>query len=113
MVCFSSNQNKIEDIKTRQAETAESLIRLQFRMEQLVFCQDQIYSGVLQKVREEVFNPVGNPVQSLPFNLPSPQNASSVSSITEIGVHLNAYFSVSVGVLGTVWGVLAESCLAE
>ncbi|XP_036732798.1 interferon-induced GTP-binding protein Mx2 [Manis pentadactyla] len=84
-------QSKIEDIKTKQAETAENLIRLQFRMEQLVYCQDQIYSVVLNKVREEVFNPVGKPSQN---HLKSPvsNNTSSVSSINEIGVHLDAYF---------------------
>lgn len=64
-------------------------------MEQLVYCQDQIYSVVLNKVREEVFNPVGKPSQN---HLKSPvsNNTSSVSSINEIGVHLDAYFLVSV-----------------
>ncbi|XP_008569440.1 PREDICTED: interferon-induced GTP-binding protein Mx2 [Galeopterus variegatus] len=83
-------QNKIEDVKRRQAEKAERMIQLQFQMEQLVYCQDQIYSDDLKKAREELFNPLGKPPQlnSSVFN-----DSSSVSSITEIGVHLNAYFS--------------------
>jgi len=85
-------QNKIEDIKTRQAETAENLIRLQFRMEQLVYCQDEIYSVVLNQVRKEVFNPAGKPLKDPELKLPFSKDLSSVSSITEIGVHLNAYF---------------------
>ncbi|CAD7693675.1 unnamed protein product [Nyctereutes procyonoides] len=87
-----TTQNKIEDIKMRQAETAENLIRLQFRMEQLVYCQDQIYSVVLKKVREEVFNPVGEPAQDLQLKFPFSKDLPSVSSNSEIGVHLNAYF---------------------
>lgn len=49
---FSSlfDQNKIEDIKTKQMAEAANLIQLQFRMEKLVFCQDQIYGVVLNKV---------------------------------------------------------------
>ncbi|XP_032721191.1 interferon-induced GTP-binding protein Mx2-like [Lontra canadensis] len=85
-------QNKIEDLKTRQAEIAENLIRLQFRMEQLVYCQDEIYSVVLNQVRKEVFNPVGKPMQDHELKLPFSKDTSSMSSITEIGVHLNAYF---------------------
>uniref|UniRef100_F7F3W4 Interferon-induced GTP-binding protein Mx2 n=1 Tax=Callithrix jacchus TaxID=9483 RepID=F7F3W4_CALJA len=89
---FSSNQSKIEDIKMKHAEKAESMVRLQFRMEQMVFCQDQIYSVVLKKVREEIFNPVGKPLQNTKGDSHFSSNGSSVSSITEIGVHLNAYF---------------------
>lgn len=98
MICFSfvSNQNGIEDIKTKCAEKADSLIRLQFRMEQQVYCQDQIYSVLLQKFREEATLP-GRPGQTASLQAPLSNNAASVSSVTEIGVHLNAYFSVSVG----------------
>nr|XP_019601315.1 PREDICTED: interferon-induced GTP-binding protein Mx2 [Rhinolophus sinicus]XP_019601316.1 PREDICTED: interferon-induced GTP-binding protein Mx2 [Rhinolophus sinicus]XP_019601317.1 PREDICTED: interferon-induced GTP-binding protein Mx2 [Rhinolophus sinicus]XP_019601318.1 PREDICTED: interferon-induced GTP-binding protein Mx2 [Rhinolophus sinicus] len=85
-------QNKIEDIKGKQMQTAENLIRLQFRMEQLVYCQDQIYSSVLRKVRNEVFNPLEKPLQNPLLKSSSSNDESSISSITEIGVHLNAYF---------------------
>ncbi|XP_019481583.1 PREDICTED: interferon-induced GTP-binding protein Mx2, partial [Hipposideros armiger] len=87
-------QNKIEDIKVGQMQKAENLIRLQFRMEQLVYCQDQIYSTVLRKYREQAFNPLQTTLQTPVMMKPSVSNdESSVSSITEIGVHLNAYFS--------------------
>ncbi|KAF6120467.1 MX dynamin like GTPase 2 [Phyllostomus discolor] len=76
-------QSKIEDIKTKQSATAEDIILLQFRMEKLVYCQDQIYSTVLQKKRKEVFNPLANMSQT---------QEPAVSAITEISVHLDAYF---------------------
>ena len=72
------------------------MIRLQFRMEQLVFCQDDIYRVDLKAVREELFNPVAEHPQSLQLRLPFVNGPSPVSSITEIGVHVNAYFMVSV-----------------
>lgn len=97
-MCFSflSKQSKIEEIRTRQVETAENLIRLQFKMEQLVFCQDQIYGVVLSKIRAETFSAKGTPPQNLKLQSPLLNDLSQISSITEIGLHLNAYFSVSV-----------------
>ncbi|XP_032132716.1 interferon-induced GTP-binding protein Mx2 [Sapajus apella] len=85
-------QSKIEDIKMKHAEKAESMVQLQFRMEQMVFCQDQIYSGVLKKVREEIFSPMGKPLQKMKGESHFSSDGSSVSSLTEIGIHLNAYF---------------------
>ncbi|XP_036898889.1 interferon-induced GTP-binding protein Mx2 [Sturnira hondurensis] len=76
-------QSKIEDIKTKQWKTAEEIIHLQFRMEKLVYCQDQIYSSVLQKKRQEIFNPLKNASHS---------QEPAVSALTEISVHLDAYF---------------------
>ncbi|XP_006886828.1 PREDICTED: interferon-induced GTP-binding protein Mx2 [Elephantulus edwardii] len=95
----STIQNMIEELKMKEIKTAEELVQLQFKMELQVFCQDQIYSKILKKVREEIFNPLGNPPQMLPArrldlfdtsanNSPNPSN----SSITEISIHLNAYF---------------------
>uniref|UniRef100_A0A452SR46 Interferon-induced GTP-binding protein Mx2 n=1 Tax=Ursus americanus TaxID=9643 RepID=A0A452SR46_URSAM len=83
---------RIEGIKTKQAETAENLIRLQFRMEQLVYCQDEIYREVLNQVRKEFFNPVGTSLKDPELKLSFSKDQSSMSSITEIGTHLNAYF---------------------
>ncbi|KAM9693578.1 LOW QUALITY PROTEIN: interferon-induced GTP-binding protein Mx2-like [Trichechus inunguis] len=90
-------QTMIEDIKVKQAETAENVIQLQFRMEQLVFCQDQIYKMILNKIQEEMFNPLENTPQVFQMKKSNlfDTNVSdpSTSSITEIGVHLNAYFT--------------------
>ncbi|XP_021563012.1 interferon-induced GTP-binding protein Mx2-like [Carlito syrichta] len=85
-------QKKIEDFKVIYAEKAQDIIHLQFKMEQMVFCQDNIYSVVLKNVREEVFNPLRNLSENSPLNSPASNNQSSLSSITEISVHLNAYF---------------------
>ncbi|KAM6224043.1 interferon-induced GTP-binding protein Mx2 [Rhynchocyon petersi] len=93
-------QNMIEEIKMKETATAENLIRLQFRMEQLVFCQDKIYSLVLKEVRGDASNPLektpqvfltnkSNNVFTFGNNFPNP----SSSSITEISIHLNAYFT--------------------
>nr|4X0R_A Chain A, Interferon-induced GTP-binding protein Mx2 [Homo sapiens]4X0R_B Chain B, Interferon-induced GTP-binding protein Mx2 [Homo sapiens] len=57
-------QSTIEDIKVKHTAKAENMIQLQFRMEQMVF----------------------------KLNSHFPSNESSVSSFTEIGIHLNAYF---------------------
>jgi len=95
---FSSlfHQNKIEDIKTKQMAEAANLIQLQFRMEKLVFCQDQIYGVVLNKVREDIFNSMGKASETPQSKQPFLNDQSSISSIVEIGVHLNAYFMVSM-----------------
>uniref|UniRef100_A0A8C0W9M7 Interferon-induced GTP-binding protein Mx2 n=1 Tax=Castor canadensis TaxID=51338 RepID=A0A8C0W9M7_CASCN len=45
-------KNRIEDIRLDQEKEAEKLIRLYFQMEQIVYCQDQVYRVVLQNVRE-------------------------------------------------------------
>ncbi|XP_047652907.1 interferon-induced GTP-binding protein Mx2 isoform X2 [Phacochoerus africanus] len=87
-----TTQNKVESITAHAAERAEGLIRLQFRMEQLVFCQDDIYRVDLTAVREELFNPVAEHPQNLQLRLPFVNGPSPVSSLTEIGVHVNAYF---------------------
>lgn len=81
-------QGLIEDIKVRQADIVEDQIRLQFRMERRVFCQDRIYSNVLGRVREETFSPM----LKAPLGVNTSNNTSVVSSINEIGVHLKAYF---------------------
>nr|WCD42042.1 myxovirus resistance dynamin-like GTPase 2 [Eidolon helvum] len=85
-------QNGIEEIRTKCAEKADSMIRLQFKMEQQVYCQDQIYGTLLHKFREEA-NSLSKSAQGASLKIPCSNDAASVSSITEIGVHLSAYFS--------------------
>ncbi|XP_049730860.1 interferon-induced GTP-binding protein Mx2-like [Elephas maximus indicus] len=90
-------QDLIEKIKMRQAEAAENLVQLQFSMEQLVFCQDELYCAILKEVRKQTSNPLENNPQLFQRNQLNIFGASvmdpSTSSITEIGVHLNAYFT--------------------
>ena len=84
----------------RQAEAADNLIRLQFRMEQLVYCQDGIYSSILKQVQKEVLNPAGKPMQDVELKLSYSKDLSLASLVTEIQMHLNAYFWVSSQVGG-------------
>ncbi|NWW19178.1 MX protein, partial [Falcunculus frontatus] len=44
---------KIEDIREKQAEEAERHIRTQFKMEKIVYCQDDLYIGDLNTVKAE------------------------------------------------------------
>ncbi|XP_037380819.1 interferon-induced GTP-binding protein Mx2 [Talpa occidentalis] len=84
-------QSKIKSITQKQVGAAENLIRLQFSMEQLVYCDDSIYGLVLSKVREETFSPAVQTFASLQGAHPS-KAKSPISSFTEIGVHMTAYF---------------------
>ncbi|XP_060091249.1 interferon-induced GTP-binding protein Mx1-like [Heteronotia binoei] len=44
-------ENSIENLKVKQEEEAESMISTQFKLEQVVYCQDGIYSEDLKTVR--------------------------------------------------------------
>ncbi|XP_048202167.1 interferon-induced GTP-binding protein Mx1 isoform X2 [Perognathus longimembris pacificus] len=48
-----TTKNKIEDIRVEQENAAEECIRLHFRMEQIVYCQDHVYREALRRVKEE------------------------------------------------------------
>ncbi|XP_038201951.1 interferon-induced GTP-binding protein Mx1-like isoform X1 [Arvicola amphibius] len=89
---FSAAKSKIEDIRLKQEETAEALIRLHFQMEQIVYCQDQVYKGALEEVRENKAkkekNNVLKPVTITFISQPPEEDLS----ITEMTQHLNAYF---------------------
>lgn len=88
MFLFSS-QNRIEDIRLDQEKEAEKLIRLYFQMEQIVYCQDQVYRVVLQNVREREAE---EEKKKYTFSvLPSKD-----ISMAEILQHLKAYHQVSV-----------------
>ncbi|XP_006886826.1 PREDICTED: interferon-induced GTP-binding protein Mx1-like [Elephantulus edwardii] len=50
---YKTAKSKIEDIKLEQEEEAEKSIRLHFRMEQIVYCQDGVYSDSLKEVRKK------------------------------------------------------------
>ncbi|EHA98071.1 Interferon-induced GTP-binding protein Mx2, partial [Heterocephalus glaber] len=77
-----TTKNKIEDIRSSQEEEAEKAIRVHFRMEQIIYCQDQAYRGALKKVREEG-------AEEEEMNKVS--RSSGNASIGEILQHLNAY----------------------
>lgn len=99
MTVFLSLQSKIEDIRLKQEKQAEALIRLHFQMEQIVYCQDQVYKGALEEVRENEAKKQNNKVLNsvtFQYNSQPPQKDLSVTEMTQ---HLNAYYQVSVGMV--------------
>ncbi|CAO2632558.1 Interferon-induced GTP-binding protein Mx2 [Lemmus lemmus] len=84
-----SLQSKLEDIRLDQEKEAEKMIRLHFQMEKIIYCQDQVYRGALQKVREkEAEEEKKKNINSSGF---TSSQALQNSSIAEIFQHLNAY----------------------
>lgn len=61
-------KSKIEDIRLEQENEAEKSIRLHFQMEQLVYCQDQVYRRALQQVREKEAEEEKNKNQTITSN---------------------------------------------
>lgn len=72
---------KIEDVRKQQAAEAERRIRTQFKMESIVYCQDDLYIVDLNAVKAE--------------NTPNPAVGKDPSVVKEMVSHTNAYFSVS------------------
>nr|AFU81318.1 myxovirus (influenza virus) resistance 1 [Saimiri sciureus] len=82
-------KSKIEDIRAEQERESERQIRLHFQMEQIVYCQDQVYRGALQKVREKEMEEEKKSNKSC-FSMIAEQ-FSAESSMEEIFQHLMAY----------------------
>nr|AMW93070.1 myxovirus resistance 1 protein [Eidolon helvum] len=82
------SKSKIEDIKTEQQKEAEKSIRLHFQMEQIVYCQDQMYQSSLQKIRAK--EKEKEEEMKKKFNCLNLQQSSS-NSLDEIFQHLTAY----------------------
>ncbi|NWY57659.1 MX protein, partial [Chionis minor] len=53
-------KTRIEHIREKQAEEAERHIRTQFKMERIVYCQDDAYINDLQSVKQEDATKAGN-----------------------------------------------------
>ncbi|CAM2096884.1 interferon-induced GTP-binding protein Mx1 [Caretta caretta] len=87
-------KDKIEDIRDKQAQEAETMIRVQFKMEQLVYCQDNVYSQDLKVIREETPKEAANSLKpaSSVLNLGTVPTQNH-SAIKEMAYHLAAYFS--------------------
>ncbi|XP_057900867.1 interferon-induced GTP-binding protein Mx-like [Melospiza georgiana] len=79
---------KIEDIRDKQAADAERHIRAQFKMEKIVYCQDDLYIGDLNTVKAaNALN--GSPGATLQSHI-APKDPSVV---VEMVSHTSAYFS--------------------
>ncbi|KAL6072486.1 hypothetical protein STEG23_030730 [Scotinomys teguina] len=84
-----TTKSKLEDIRLEQEKEAEKMIRLHFQMEQVIYCQDQLYRGALQKVREKEAEEEKEKKSSAFTS--SESQASQNSSMAEIFQHLDAY----------------------
>nr|AMW93071.1 myxovirus resistance 1 protein [Hypsignathus monstrosus] len=85
---YRVSKSKIEDLKTEKEREAEKFIRIHFEMEQMVYCQDQVYQRSLQKVREKE-NEEQNKNKSRVLDLV--QSSPDSSPLGEILPHLTAY----------------------
>lgn len=83
-----TTKSKLEDIRLEQEKEAEKSIRLHFQMEQIIYCQDQVYRGALQKVRE---NEAEDEKKKAKTSTASKSQDLQNSSMAEIFQHLNAY----------------------
>nr|WLR81519.1 interferon-induced GTP-binding protein Mx4 [Andrias davidianus] len=92
-------KNNIEDIRQRQDEKAEKMIRTQFKMEQIVHSQDKTYSVDLQKTREEVNKAKLANITKFPIIAHLPTE-SHQTSIEEMAYYLKAYFMGAASRLG-------------
>nr|XP_042115518.1 interferon-induced GTP-binding protein Mx2 isoform X2 [Peromyscus maniculatus bairdii] len=85
-----TTKSKLQDIRLEQEKEAEKMIRLHFQMEQIIYCQDQVYNGALQKVREKEAEEEENETKLSAFTS-SQSQVSQNSSMAEIFQHLDAY----------------------
>lgn len=83
-------KSKLEDIRLEQETEAEKLIRLHFQMEQIIYCQDKIYRGALQKVRAEEAEEEEKKTKHYSFSSSKSQDEQN-SNMAEIFQHLSAY----------------------
>uniref|UniRef100_A0A452HBU7 MX dynamin like GTPase 1 n=1 Tax=Gopherus agassizii TaxID=38772 RepID=A0A452HBU7_9SAUR len=85
-------KDRIEDISKKQSEEAKTIIRIHFKMEQLVYCQDNVYRQDLKVIREETPKEADNNLNfsALSFNFGTVQNHPAIKDMT---YHLEAYFS--------------------
>ncbi|XP_014736148.1 PREDICTED: interferon-induced GTP-binding protein Mx-like [Sturnus vulgaris] len=86
---------KIEDTREKQAAEAERHIRAQFKMERIVYCQDDIYLGDLSTLKAE--NALGKDLQS--------------AVVVEMVSHTSAYFSGASKRLSNQIPLIILSCV--
>ncbi|XP_075760826.1 interferon-induced GTP-binding protein Mx1-like [Pelodiscus sinensis] len=84
-------KDRIKYIITKQAKEAETIIIIHFKMEQLVYCQDNVYRQDLKVIREEESKEVVNDLHSasLKFGFGTAQDYPAIKDMT---YHLEAYF---------------------
>ncbi|KAJ6621430.1 hypothetical protein lerEdw1_014883 [Lerista edwardsae] len=108
--CDEGGGNNIEDIKLQQEEEAETMIKTQFKVERVVYCQDNLYSADLKQVRvkAEQAKPKSANHQSWMIG-GATKDPGGNCSLEEMSYHLNAFFS-SAGIrLGTQIPLIVQS----
>ncbi|KAM3910191.1 interferon-induced GTP-binding protein Mx2-like [Leptodactylus fuscus] len=82
---YRSAKGKLENICSEQHKKAEEVIRAQFRMEQIIYCQDSLYGATLKDVRGEAATPA--------VILGKASTPSQIQlSMEEMSHHIQAYF---------------------
>ncbi|XP_077335908.1 interferon-induced GTP-binding protein Mx2-like [Lithobates pipiens] len=84
---YRSAKGKLENICGDQQKEAESVIQNQFRMEDIIYCQDSLYGRYLKAAREFCFQK-------------KPQGDMYLS-IVEMSYHLQAYFKNTIARLAS------------
>uniref|UniRef100_A0A8C3BCN2 MX dynamin like GTPase 2 n=1 Tax=Cairina moschata TaxID=8855 RepID=A0A8C3BCN2_CAIMO len=80
-------QTRIDVIRNTQAMNAENHIRNQFKMERIVYCQDNIYLDDLNSTKAEILSKDG---EKISFGSASDQNAIFIQEMIS---HTKAYFT--------------------
>ncbi|NWH56592.1 MX protein, partial [Geococcyx californianus] len=75
-------KTRIEDIREKQAAEAERYIRTQFKMERLIYCQDDIYINDLNSIQAE--NNTKPDVKELHFGLFAKKESTSVKEMVSL-----------------------------
>uniref|UniRef100_A0A8C0IVE9 Interferon-induced GTP-binding protein Mx n=1 Tax=Chelonoidis abingdonii TaxID=106734 RepID=A0A8C0IVE9_CHEAB len=77
-------KDRIEDICKKQSEEAKTIIGIHFKMEQLVYCQDNVYRQDLKVIREETPKEADNSLNlaALSFNFGTVQNHPAIKDMT-------------------------------
>lgn len=90
---FLCPQYKIEQIRQRNEKEAEELLRIQFKMEMLVYTQDRTYSSSLDESKKEDADKEHRRMKndSKTFFLVKLNNATLI----ELMLHLKSYYKVS------------------
>ncbi|XP_019331914.1 interferon-induced GTP-binding protein Mx1-like [Alligator mississippiensis] len=83
-------KGRIEDIKMQQRAEAEKMIQNQFKIEQIVYCQDNFYRKAL---RDTNVNNVEEALKTLKFQDVNGIVPDKSPSTVELACHLEAYFN--------------------
>uniref|UniRef100_A0A670YTC0 MX dynamin like GTPase 1 n=1 Tax=Pseudonaja textilis TaxID=8673 RepID=A0A670YTC0_PSETE len=84
-----SAQGKIEELKSTQEEKAENMIRTQFELENIVYCQDTIYREDFGTVRAKKISSNENDSDE---NDSDENDSAKECSVEEMLYHVAAYF---------------------